>query len=654
MSKASDLKGKVDSALFSLSLIVQNSVKDKEAAWLTVNDDVHHAKVLVTDLEKLKADEDIITQIDTLIHALEDQILEIKDLLSRSDDVKKISAETLAKAEEFSSYIHETVISNLDIEQQLTQQLVNSLNNESGLPNEKIAELTGQIKKLFALNSILMANDGAYVALNELFSLQDVRQIKAKAFIANLNISDSMENTSLFTDQLGELFKSIETKNKEYFDEENGLVAVRENEISIQGRIKEVSEQNFQLSQVLASLTSELVTNAKENVMTSSIEVKQTGDLINQVMWTVMIANFLIALALIYFFAIKHLNGRLSRLNGVLVSLSEGDLDVEIEDKYNDSIGRMMKTAEVFRQNALNVQQLRREKEEQEQQAQEERKASLLQLSNNFEKQVSGFLKGVVQAGEGLQKEAENMQSLSLQTKELADQVYAASDDAQQNVETVASATIELSTSIRSIEENMDNSHSVFNNAVDAAVQSQTSINGLAGIGSQVSDIVNLIGDISEQTNLLALNATIEAARAGEKGKGFAVVASEVKSLATQTGQATDSIAVQIKEMNQATDTSVGVIQNVTDLISQINELNESSVVAIKEQSSVTSEIAESVSNAAKGTQEVRNHIQGVFESANSTDQTAQKVAEASIHVQEQSVSLQKAIEAFLQSIRKG
>jgi uncharacterized protein YukE len=54
----------------------------------------------------------------------------------------------------------------------------------------------------------------------------------------------------------------------------------------------------------------------------------------------------------------------------------------------------------------------------------------------------------------------------------------------------------------------------------------------------------------------LALNATIEGGSAGEAGKGFAVVASKVKSLANQTGKATEEIAQQIKGIQDSSQTT--------------------------------------------------------------------------------------------------
>ena len=156
----------------------------------------------------------------------------------------------------------------------------------------------------------------------------------------------------------------------------------------------------------------------------------------------------------------------------------------------------------------------------------------------------------------------------------------------------------------------------VTRDAVSSAQSADHLVSTLNASAEKIGDVVRLIADIANQTNLLALNATIEAARAGEAGKGFAVVASEVKSLATQTGKATDEISGQVQAIQSATGSVVDAIRQVTATIGSINEVTAAISAAVEQQNAATQEVARNIQEVTVAAGESGQHSQMVLQAA--------------------------------------
>lgn len=274
-------------------------------------------------------------------------------------------------------------------------------------------------------------------------------------------------------------------------------------------------------------------------------------------------------------------------------------------------------------------------------------------VTSDFEQKIGQVVSTVSKASEDLNQSAQSMEGIATDASSQISNVAVAIDDASSNVETVAAASEQLSASISEIGIQVGHASKVAESASGVSQNVSAEVNNLKEAASLIVNAVNIINDIADKTKMLALNATIEAARAGEAGKGFAVVANEVKSLASQTNDATQQIANYVNKIQSATELTVSGMDKIKDMVDQMNTSNGTISTAIHQQSEATTEIARSIEQVSNGTKEVRENIQIVSSASSETTSEAGYVNQAASKLSDQSHDLEFAVTGFLQKVKQ-
>jgi methyl-accepting chemotaxis protein len=343
----------------------------------------------------------------------------------------------------------------------------------------------------------------------------------------------------------------------------------------------------------------------------------------------------------------------LGRLNRAMTDIAAGNLDTPVAGTgRRDEIGAMAGAVQVFRDNMIRSNRLAAEQEALKLAATTARKAAMDQTADGFEAKVGSLASLLSSRAAELQQTARSMSSTATQTNAQAATVAAAAEQASSGVQTVASAAEELTSSIAEISRQVSHSTRIAGRAVADARRTDLIVRALAEGAHKIGEVVSLITNIASQTNLLALNATIEAARAGDAGKGFAVVASEVKSLASQTGRATEEIGAQISQIQAATKEAVEAISGITGTIEEVSAIAVSIAAAVEEQGAATAEIARNVQQTAASTQDVTTTIGGVSQAASETGAAAGLVLTAASGLSEQAAQLTAEVNTFVAGVR--
>ncbi|MDG2630196.1 methyl-accepting chemotaxis protein [Vibrio parahaemolyticus] len=226
-----------------------------------------------------------------------------------------------------------------------------------------------------------------------------------------------------------------------------------------------------------------------------------------------------------------------------------------------------------------------------------------------------------------LEQLATAMHEMSVTATEVANNAQGAASAAKE----ADQATIEGSSIVSESTQTIN----MLSDSIDLAVEE---VQVLESATANIETILKVINDIADQTNLLALNAAIEAARAGESGRGFAVVADEVRTLAQRTQESTTEIRSMIEQLQsgassvasamhqskgsaveavEKADLANDALQRIRDAIQRISDMNLQIASAAEEQSLVAEEINNNTVN-------IKDLSTQVADSANRTNEAMQ------------------------------
>lgn len=544
------------------------------------------------------------------------------DLLKNEEDLLN---NTVNKVEKISVDVSEIS----DLLDKLILVYVQSGTNDSELINlfflkNSIQSLNSNFATILLAEKITPENIASLAKSRKEFknALADLYYGDTKKGIHPLNLDTSINNYNKLTTKWVKFANQID----EMLNRSNDLIKVKQLSIESSHILNEISDN-------LSNINNYYQSNTLPTIRMSIILIVIS-----------FILSLIASLLLLYLYSIEKDNrslmekldnsknqGSILKLLNEMMPLQDGDLTKkttvteEITGAIADSINATVDSLSSLVKKIKDTSLVMREK------TNEVSVISLEMLRSNEQQADS-----LASTGASVIEISKAINEISNKTKEGAEKAYNSVDVATSGANQVY-ASIE---SMQHINQNMTETVHLMRKVGDSS--------------KQISEIVNLLSDITEETNILALNATVQAAKAGEAGKGFKIVADSIQELADNAADATRRVGALIAAV-QTDIQSVGVaIEKTTQEVQKGVGLSEEAGKSLQEMTQVSNELAEIVSVISKDAsrhadiaRQISSNMEKILKVTEENKESTKKTATSITEIAEISNELGESVQSF-------
>ena len=343
--------------------------------------------------------------------------------------------------------------------------------------------------------------------------------------------------------------------------------------------------------------------------------------------------------ALISLFATKAVVNPVRQSMETIEGLERGELNVRIDTKRTDEIGRLAKAINAFADNLRD----------------EVLEAFNRLAQGDFSFRAKGLIarplekatRGLTTAMQTVQEASDQISSGAIQVSETSSSLANGATQQAAALEEISSSMVEMNEQTTNNAENASAANQLSEEARVAAEKGnkkmQTMVEAMEEIknsAQDISKIIKVIDEIAFQTNLLALNAAVEAARAGQHGKGFAVVAEEVRNLAARSAKAAQETTSLIQGSVDKTNAGAEIAHETATSLSEI-------VADVTKVSDLVAEIAAASKEQSVGISQVNEGLTQLNEVNQRTTSTSEESAAIAEELSSQTADLQQMLKRF-------